>query len=463
MFETPEDLAGPSLPMWFLLPATGLFAVATIYWIMRTPGRAARYLIFVCWVRYTLGALHEFTYREAFFGLRWVALGSAALIALGLVVLDKRRLFSKPFVPVVAICGLMVVSAIINQDLGRTIDPILRFLFFILTTVAVWQALESNGSSVIRRLLFVFAQPIVFQLASIALGVAKAGELDGSVSFIGGYYHEELFSLILAAAFLTAILATKLDAWVRAAVFALSLVGIYLTDYRTTILAVVPLAMTFVLVVVPRLVRTDQRTLARLAAVLVGTGIIIAAIAATGGRYSELAAIGSTDLFKPPEAFTYADQRILSARPYIWSQYLYAYAESPVVQQIIGHGPDSWVGKFPLYAHNTVVSFLYELGVVGVAALFWLWLSMVQLARQTGSMERALLIAAHVSFILLNMATMPHWQIEGNIFYGLLCGYTIAKHRFFATGARADYDFLDDSAVPPGASEPELIWPVPVR
>jgi len=449
--------------MWFLLPATGLFALATIYWIMQTRGRAARYLIFACWLRYTLGALHEFTYREALFGFRWVAIGSVALIALGLVLLDKRRLFTKPFVPVVAICLTMVISAIVNQELGLAIDPVLRFLFFILTAVALWQALETNGSSVVRRLLFVFAQPIVFQLASIVLGVAKAGELDGSTSYIGGYYHEELFSLILVAAFLTAILATKLDRLLRAGVFVLSLVGIYMTDYRTTILAVLPLAMTFILVVVPRLVRQDQRALVRLVVIVGGSFLVIVGAVASGGRFSDLAATENTDLFKPPESFTYADQRVLSARPYIWSQYIYAYAEAPTVQKIIGHGPDSWVGKFPLYAHNTVVSFLYELGVIGVAALFWLWLSMVQLARQTSPFERPLLIAGHVSFFLLNMATMPHWQIEGNIFYGLLCGYTIAKQRLCRRIVADDDGSLDAMAAPPEDLRPSLIWRVPVQ
>ncbi len=34
------------------------------------------------------------------------------------------------------------------------------------------------------------------------------------------------------------------------------------------------------------------------------------------------------------------------------------------------------------------------------------------------------LLAAHASFLLLNMATMPHWTIEGNILYGIICGYT---------------------------------------
>jgi hypothetical protein len=37
---------------------------------------------------------------------------------------------------------------------------------------------------------------------------------------------------------------------------------------------------------------------------------------------------------------------------------------------------------------------------------------------------RASLIAAHIGFIILNMATMPHWMIEGDILYGIICGYT---------------------------------------
>jgi Ca2+/Na+ antiporter len=37
---------------------------------------------------------------------------------------------------------------------------------------------------------------------------------------------------------------------------------------------------------------------------------------------------------------------------------------------------------------------------------------------------RGQLVCTHIGFILLNMATMPFWQIEGLILYALLCGYT---------------------------------------
>jgi hypothetical protein len=75
--------------------------------------------------------------------------------------------------------------------------------------------------------------------------------------------------------------------------------------------------------------------------------------------------------------------------------------------------------------------------VLGVAALLWLWFSMFRLALKTDPGERTILISAHASFFLLNMATMPHWQIEGNIFYGLLCGYTIAKERLYFRATRS--------------------------
>jgi hypothetical protein len=38
-----------------------------------------------------------------------------------------------------------------------------------------------------------------------------------------------------------------------------------------------------------------------------------------------------------------------------------------------------------------------------------------------------MLIAAHLSFFFLNMATMPLWQIEGLILYGLLWGFTMDR------------------------------------
>ncbi|MBK5265681.1 MAG: hypothetical protein JJE34_10695, partial [Alphaproteobacteria bacterium] len=43
--------------------------------------------------------------------------------------------------------------------------------------------------------------------------------------------------------------------------------------------------------------------------------------------------------------------------------------------------------------------------------------------------ERLTLVAAHLTFIILNFATMPFWQMEGLALYGVLCGYTLFSAR----------------------------------
>lgn len=425
-----SDLAGPSLPSWFLLPATGLFALLTFYFIIRTRGRAARFLLFACWLRYTLSSLHEFTYNDALPGLKWVALGSIVIVGTGVLVLEKRRLLAKPFFPVAIICMLMLVSATINHEIVTSIEPIVRFLVFVIIGAALWQALETNGSAVLRRLLLVFIQPLTYQVASVVLGIPKSGELDGSLSYIGGYYHEELFSLISATCFFVAMLAPRLGKFTRLGIALASLTSIALANYRTTMLGVLPLAMVALFIAIPRAFEPTQRTFAKLFVILGGIALLGAAATLEQDRFSDLADIGhATEFIKPPEEYTNQERSALSYRPYIWSTYVAAYEEGTRVQKLIGFGPDSWEGKMPNYAHNTLISFLYELGLAGVAAILLLWGSFFRLALRADQRSRALLIGGHLSFLVLNLATMAHWQIEGNILYGLLSGYTIAKAR----------------------------------
>lgn len=370
-------------------------------------------------------------------------------------------MLSKPLLPVWLICALMLVSAVINKVPGQALESVLRFLFFAVTAVAAWEALETTGPKVLKRLLFIFIQPLTYQIVSIALGVVKSGELDGSVSYIGGYYHEELFSLILATCFLVAVFAPRIRRSVRLALCAGSFVGIYLANYRTTMLGIAPLAIAALLLQAPRAFAREQRNLVRGA--IVGLAAIAVVVGASTGeqRFADIAALKEgTALIKPPATFTFAEQRVLSARPYLWSSYLYAYAEAPRTQKIIGFGPDSWTERFPLYAHNTLISFLYELGILGAVAILILWISMLRIALRAQPYTRGLLVAAHASFFVLNMGTMPHWQVEGNIFYGLLCGYTIAKARLALAVQEKRRDLAYDLSSPSFEDDDlEPIWP----
>src|SRR3546814_20466265 len=102
------------------------------------------------------------------------------------------------------------------------------------------------------------------------------------------------------------------------------------------------------------------------------------------------------------------------------------------MQHLFGFGPDSWSDWFRVYPHNTVIAFLFELGLAGLAVLLWWWMAMFLLASRTQLSVRTDLVVAHVSFILLNLATMALWQREGLILFALICGY--ATFRAFHEG-----------------------------
>ena len=90
-----------------------------------------------------------------------------------------------------------------------------------------------------------------------------------------------------------------------------------------------------------------------------------------------------------------------------------------------GFGPDSWENVFTQYAHNTFVSSLYEIGAVGLASIIVLFVSNFTFAFGSVPEHRLPVVSAHLGFLILNMATMPLWLIEGNILLALTLAYTL--------------------------------------
>jgi hypothetical protein len=129
-------------------------------------------------------------------------------------------------------------------------------------------------------------------------------------------------------------------------------------------------------------------------------------------------------LIQPPEHFSREETRLFSGRAYLWSQYIDAYLHGDIINILVGFGPEGWVGRFSLYAHNTFVSYLYELGLFGLAAFAWILISNCLKSLRTSGDERLVLISCHIGFFVLNLATMPFWTLEGAILYAVLLGQT---------------------------------------
>ena len=435
----PETLAGTSqsLPLVVLAPSILLLGAALLLVIARLRHRAATFVVCAVWLRYVISALHEFSFQPALGGLSWNALASVAVVLWGLLVIRPRHLLLAHLLPVYLLVAVVILSGALNGGVGGALDTIVKYAYFVVILVATYDAATDIGPGrFLRALLWSFAPLLLFQALSVALDFSKPGEVDGSLNYIGGYEHEASFSVALATLYVVASFAPGLRGAPRVALLAVALIGIAVANYRTTILALVPLVGAGFVTGVMRRFRPDQRGLVSLA-MLVATVTIGAATAALfADRFADLALALSDPgrLVKPPADYSAEEQAMMSGRAYIWSSFVAAYLDAPPLQRLVGLGPDSWVGLFTTYPHNTLVDYLYEFGILGLVALLALWTTMLMTAARAARGLRVRLILAHVSFILLNMATMAHWLIEGLLLYGLLCGYTLHARRL-ATGA----------------------------
>jgi hypothetical protein len=422
------ELASPSLPPAVLHSATAILLLLLLRAILMTPHASGRLLLMIVWLRYVMQAYHEITYTSVA-GVSINALGSLAVCGIGAIVLARQLGGIGRFPVILSLLIVIAISGLMNSAIMPAIETLLKWGYFVIVMLAVQDCIRRDGDArILGLLLWAFAPPLIYQALSIGLGVSKATESDGSVSYIGGYNHEAAFSIVLVTCFAVASLAPRVNPVVRILLLAACFAGIFAANYRTSLIALAPLAFGFFVFGIARGAGQGRRIIVSLIGLMAMAGGAVAANMVMADRLADLNTVASEtgDLVRPPEEFTEAERRLLSGRLYVWNQYLDEYASGSDKQLLIGFGPDSWIERFGLYAHNTLVSYLYEFGLVGATLIVLIWLAMIwRTFRVRDWALRGQLICAHVAFILLNMATMPFWQIEGLIFYGLLCGYTV--------------------------------------
>ncbi len=213
------------------------------------------------------------------------------------------------------------------------------------------------------------------------------------------------------------------------AVLAAATIGILLANYRTTILAMLPVVLAILLVGAGRLVPRGTGGI-----LLVASGLMLGILASgfvdhLPDRFADVVRVveAAPDLVKDPLYFTEAERDLFTGRVYWWARYVGAWNAGGIVATLIGFGPDAWESRMALYAHNTFVSYLYEFGAIGLALLIVFMAAMLGTAFAVEEARvRYRLLAMHVGFIVLNQATMPLWQIEGVILYAILCAVGLA-------------------------------------
>lgn len=420
--------ASRSLPPVVLHGATAVLLLLLVRAAMKTPHASGRLLLSVVWLRYVMQAHHEFTY-VTIGGVSINAMASLGVCVVGGVILAPRLRELARFPIVLSLLAIIALSGAVNGAYVPAFETLLKWGYFAVVLLAVFDCIQKDGDHrILGLLLWAFAPPLVYQALSIGLGVSKATESDGSISYIGGYNHEAAFSIVLVTCFAVAALAPRVNWLVRLGLLAACIAGIYAANYRTSLIALAPLVVGFFVFGMARLVRPGRRLAVSLIGFLAVLGGAVTANAIVSDRMSDLVAVSdSEDLVRSPEEFTQAERKLLSGRLYIWNLYVDQYSAGSDRQLLVGFGPDSWIERFGVYAHNTLVSYLFEFGLAGAILITLVWLGMLGRALSISDWAlRGQMVCAHVGFILLNMATMPFWQMEGLILYGIICGYTVA-------------------------------------
>jgi hypothetical protein len=411
-----------------LLAVTGLTAVIILFIMVRLRDKAGAFVIGAAWLRNVMSAFHAITFKPAVAGMSLNALGSIAMFLLGMVLVRRRSFLLKATVPIYAMIAVVIVSGIFNKQFPGLITVLSKYGYLLVMMLGVYEALGKwQDGRFMRALLWALAPPLIFQALSIALGVSKQTEADGSASYIGGYYHEGAFSVGLTTFLIVACFAERIPKIVRNGLVLAAIAGIFLANYRTTLLAILPfLAAYFGFSSISRF-PAKERPLVVGGLIILGSIALGLATLFLADRFQDMAVAfsGEVNFFKPENEYSVEETRLLSGRPRIWAGYIFAYLWASPAQHWIGLGPEAWEGVFTLYAHNTLVSTLYEYGILGVVAMLYLWLSMLGAALRVRHPHKGLVVGAHVSFLFLNMSTMPMWQIEGNILYAVICGYTM--------------------------------------
>ncbi|TCM20529.1 O-antigen ligase-like membrane protein [Novosphingobium sp. PhB165] len=417
----------PPLPAYIVLPALMVYLVLILLLAMRASASTS-FLVATFGIRLAMSAQPHFSYSSSPAGLSWNALASVLIVVTGSLLLHRTRAVPLILIPIIPLTLVVIASLLLNKDVSGGIESLVKYAFFATIALTAYDAFVADGpGKVLSRLVFTFTLPLVLQCASLVLHIAKATESDGSASYIGGYNHEASFSIILLTGLLIALLHPALRSSYKLGIAAVCVGGILAANYRTAIIAAAPLLLGLIMAAILSAVPPRQRPVAGILGVLLVLSVVPVIPKLAGDRFDAVTVVADDPdvLTKAPDEFRKTDRALMSGRLFLWSEYIDDWRHGTKRQHVLGFGANSWEGRYRYYAHNTLISTLYELGTLGVASMLLLWSWMFVIALSTAGSVRMTLVIAHLSFFILNMATMPFWMIEGILFYGLLCGFTV--------------------------------------
>ena len=415
--------------MWLLV--TLFTAIATLYFICKSfkgvIGLEIKFLALAIWGRYVLSVLNEYTFKPIVAGLSGNALFSILIVILSIFIITNRAFKLKILLPYYLLIFISIISFFNGFNITGLINFIMKWMYFICISLLIYTALKKNGSDkVLAILLKVHTFPLLMQLLSLLLGEVKATENDGSVSVIGGYGHESAFSMISLTILLLSMLYMPFKEKKAIKFLFFSVTSLVLANYRTSLLSAIPLLVKFVFAYAKAKFNSQSRIYIYIYISLLTAVLLVIGWASIYERFTDIFDLffGDVSLFKNIKYYSEKEILLFSARFYIWNQYIAEFLTGDFFSLLLGNGPNSWEDYFRVYAHNTFVSYLFEYGFFGLSILFYIFILNLIACFKSIPKFRFTLVLGLIGFFILNLMTMPLWNIEGNILYSILVSFS---------------------------------------
>ena len=441
------------LPIYALFPGLIILCFILRYILRISDDVSVRFVAVAIWLRLVLSAFHVITFTNLFGPFSINALGSIAIVAAGILLIRKSVLLSTATLAIFPMLGATALSAAASGEWAGALDMMVKFLFAMVVSAHIFEAIRRGQAKPLgQAALLAFCPELVLQLFSVVLGVKNYSSFDGSANYIGGYRHEGAFSMALIGMLAVAALVREVPFRQRAIGMALGTLGLLLANYRTAIVAGSPIMFYFAVLSLTRIFPNRVRLLVTLSCgIMVFTGAFL--VMSSSERFAGMGeAVEKLSGGLPaPESFTRDDQHILTGRVYIWANYYNAWKSGDSLQKLVGVGPETWSNKFKVYAHNSFFHYLYEIGIIGLVALTITLFSIPLMGLMGPPRERIGFLAVSVGYLFLNMATMPLWQIEGLLTFGIILGLAASS---FSLKRKMPYEPIETDgwriASPPG-------------
>lgn len=390
-------------------------------------------VMLMIWLRLAVAALGEAAIDTRIAGLSLISLSTLASTGLAVLLIPTTLFRSARLTPFYVFVAFAVVSGLLNGATAELQEFVAMWAFFLTIALLLHRAYRLHGPrSVLRCLLAAYSLPMAMQALSLALRMPKLSP-DGSLNYIGAYGHEVTFALVALSALWLAMIypweRIRLGRIVAAAV----LVGLLLANYRTIIIALLPLIFVFLKV---HAGRNPLAILRQLVVPLVVLAVVLTVVAPqqVSERFGELRVLASDigELTKRPEEYTAAEKNLLSARAYLWSLYIYGVIDADTPQFLVGHGPGARASDKGTHPHNEYLRALFEFGVLGAILFFAILLQQAAIALRGQPRPAAMItLAGFASLFLTASGTSIFNRPEGLILVALICatGWYLADQR----------------------------------